>query len=158
MKRIFALMAAAIVFLFAGQQARAEVITPVLAYGDAVIEKFEWGYLHCIEVRVTAEVTGAHTGEVSDILIPIDINGILLVAETDPGTTSPTAAYDLTITNYGLDLFGAALNDRSATATEREQPTIPGVPVKGYLTLTTANQSVSLAQFAVRIFYYDTRK
>jgi len=42
---------------------------------------------------------------------------------TDPGSTAPTAAYDIEILDeYSCDIFGGTLHDRSATATEQAFP------------------------------------
>jgi len=47
---------------------------------------------------------------------------------TNPGTTAPTAAYDITIADAnGLSVFGTQLDNRSATATEQIAPVISSV-------------------------------
>lgn len=46
-----------------------------------------------------------------------------LMAVTAPGVTNPTAAYDITILDeYGVDVFGGELTNRSASANEQAIP------------------------------------
>ena len=50
--------------------------------------------------------------------------GYLMFAITDPGTT-PTASYDITITDaYSADVMGGVLADRSNSTTEQAHPNI----------------------------------
>jgi len=108
------------------------------------------------------EVTIAWTGDASDGSIPDtafssvimrDIRGLYAgCAETVPGSTSPTSLYDITIVDeYGLDIFGGALGDRSATATEQTYPKIvsSGIygnrPINSVLTFKLENNSVASA-------------
>ena len=92
------------------------------------------------------------------------INGVVIAVETDPGTTAPTANYDLTITNpRGVDIMGGALSNRSATATEIVPPTLgyaSEVPTFGILTIraTAGSQLVKNATVRLRIFTRDEKK
>ena len=46
---------------------------------------------------------------------------------TDPGSTAPTADYDITMPDqYGIDVTGATLTDRSATASQQVVPLLNG--------------------------------
>jgi len=50
---------------------------------------------------------------------PFGVRGWYLYnVTTNPGTSSPTAAYDITLVSDGEDVAGGLLADRSATATE----------------------------------------
>lgn len=81
----------------------------------------------------------------------VDILGrYCILGVTDPGTTAPTVAYDITIEDeYGCDIFGGKLNDRSASASEQEMPLIgtayDGRVITGALTFKLANNSVNSA-------------
>ena len=78
-------------------------------------------------------------------------------AQTDPGTTAPTADYDITVTDAaGEDLFGTNMNDRSTSATESAVPAIGGLnatrTIDSALTLNIANNSVNGATGVVKLF------
>ncbi len=83
------------------------------------------------------------------------IDGTLLYVETDPGSTAPTNAYDITLT----DELGLAMTvsncDNATTATVK--PTVSGsaqqVPVWGNLLLDIANNSVNSATGKIRLFW-----
>ena len=87
------------------------------------------------------------------------IDGYVIMAVTDPGTVSPTASYDLTITDEdGEDIMGGALVNRSATATESAQPEIGGTAVisrrvNGLVTLAITGNSVNSAATEVKLYY-----
>lgn len=73
-----------------------------------------------------------------------------ILGVTDPGTTAPTASYDITIVDeHGCDIFGGELNDRSASASEQTTPLIgssyEGRIITGALTFKLANNSVNSA-------------
>lgn len=81
----------------------------------------------------------------------INIHGrYCILGVTDPGTTAPSADYDITIVDeYGCDIFGGKLADRSATLSEQEMPLIgtayDGRVVTGTITFKLANNSVNSA-------------
>lgn len=84
------------------------------------------------------------------------INGILTWVETDPGSTAPTASYDVTLTDaLGLSI---TVSDRSATATEFTKPTASGsaqaVPVWGRLLLDISNNSEASATGRIRLYWF----
>lgn len=116
------------------------------------------------------EVTITWTGDASDGSVPDtafgsgvmrDIRGLYAgCAETDPGSTSPTALYDITIVDeYALDIYGGALGNRSATATEQTYPKIvsSGIygtrPISSVLTFKLAGNSVASATGVVKIIF-----
>ncbi len=88
-------------------------------------------------------------GSVPNAAIP-ETTGYVVLAITDPGATAPTANYDITIEDeFGVDIMGGALTDRSATLTEQAMPLIAVTPVprmvNGALTFKLANNSVNSA-------------
>lgn len=89
-----------------------------------------------------------------DLIYPV--NGILAWVETDPGSTQPTASYDITLTDaLGLSI---TVSDRSATATEFVKPTASGsaqtVPVWGKLLLDISNNSAASATGRIRLYWF----
>lgn len=69
---------------------------------------------------------------------------------TDPGTTAPTANYDIEILDeYGCDIFGGNFNNRSASDSEQTLPVINnGLGSRlcaGILTFKLTNNSVNSA-------------
>lgn len=81
----------------------------------------------------------------------------LIQAVTNPGTTAPTADYDITLTDAdGLDVMGGTLANRHTSNTEVAIP-YPGslayapVPITSALTLTITNNSVNSATGTVVI-------
>jgi len=91
---------------------------------------------------ITAEIAGCHLVEV----------------RTNPGSTAPTAAYDIALNDTdGIDLMGGALNDRSATASERAAPKVAtgvygSAAIDGAITMVITNQAVHSATGTVRVF------
>lgn len=82
----------------------------------------------------------------------------LYAMETNPGTTSPTDNYDITLEDAdGLDILGGAGADRDASATEKVMPKINGieapVPIDGPLTLKITNNSVNSAVISIKFYF-----
>lgn len=116
-------------------------LTAFLAVCIMLLPLIAWG---AGSVTVTTEnilgqdirlIKFAWTGDSSDGSVPATtlttaqsqfVQGYYLCgAETDPGSPSPTAAYDITITDSGgNDLMGGVLADRSASATEYAVPAL----------------------------------
>lgn len=107
--------------------------------------------MYMIEVVVEADTSGVMSNTDTE-----NIDGIVYMVETDPGTTAPTANYDMTLlNNNGIDIMGGNLANRSATLTQRASPlNYQAQPVKGPLTLTMSNNSVVNAMFTVRIWFF----
>lgn len=87
------------------------------------------------------------------------VYGEIYTVETDPGSTAPTADYDITLTDAaGNDVMGGAIGDRSATATERAAPLLttgvewPAAFV-GPLTVNWSNNSVDSATGTIKIYW-----
>lgn len=131
-----------------------------------------WGAGTCVETVSTYKdgdfmLTWTCTGDASDGTFPAttsnfrgnNIDGYVYMVVTDPGTPSPTASYDITITDAsGVDIMGGELADRSATASEQVVPKIDGLygarRVNGTITLNVTNNSVTAASIVVKVFGY----
>ena len=103
----------------------------------------------------------AADGSVTSVASTSDIFGSVVLVVTNPGSTSPTADYDITLTDEeGCDILGAEGVDRSATVSEQVMPKIGSayLPrfVNSKLTLNIANNSVDSAGGVVLI-YVETR-
>ena len=86
-------------------------------------------------------------------VIPGGIAGHLMDMITDPGSPSPTALYDITVTQDGRDLLGGYGADRSATVTESiRDGGFSLAEANGPATLNITNNSVNSAQFGIRFF------
>ena len=87
------------------------------------------------------------------------IEGFLLGIETNPGTTAPTAAYDIALTDSsGLDILSGAGDNKSASATEYASVAIgtyhhPPLSKNETYTLAITNQSVNSADIVIKLFY-----
>lgn len=91
------------------------------------------------------------TGAIPDLAITDRKGWWITKIVTNPGTTGPTANYDITlIDSDGADLADGAVTNRSATATEQEAMAAQ-IPSDGF-TLTFAGNSVNSATGTVRIF------
>jgi len=118
----------------------------------------QFGSLNFLVVSWT---TASESTSITDF-ITRNINGLVLGVETLPSDASaPTASYDITLTNqYGLDIMGGALANRSATATEYIQPynaTEGGyvsMPVDGALTVAILGNSVTDASGEIIVYYF----
>lgn len=81
------------------------------------------------------------------------------LAVTNPGATAPTASYDIEILDAdGIDIFGAALNNRSATLSEQARPdmtTLAGERLVdgGLLTFALTNNSVNSATGVCKVYF-----
>lgn len=114
------------------------------------------GGVHKLEISWTAHTDGSYTS-----FDTRNINGMVFGVETDPGSTAPAAAYDITLKDsYGLDIMGGVLADRSATATEFVQPynaaqnTYQSMPVHGSLSLAISNIVTNSGDGKVVIYYF----
>lgn len=107
------------------------------------------------EIELTCTGDGSITA-FSIIPKNYNVRGYFLYSvTTDPGTSAPTAAYDITLVVNGEDIAGGLLADRSATNTETVliAPTGKGYPIMGdsamAVTFTgeTANPSTIVIKF-----------
>ena len=117
MKRLTAFLAVCIMLL------------PLLAWGAGSVtvttENILGQEIRLIKFAWTADVAAATVPATTLTTAQSEfVQGYYLCgAETDPGTTGPTALYDITITDSGgNDLMGGELANRSATETEYAIP------------------------------------
>jgi len=132
-----------------------------LAASSCTAKAYEAGGDIVVELAWTAHTDGSFT----DYAIPANILTMIRgkrahLGITDPGGTAPTTLYDITIDDaLGADIFGGALGDRSATATEQTTPLVNGISrtrlVYTSLTLTISNNSVNAATGIIVIIFSD---
>ena len=105
---------------------------------------------------VFAYVADSGGGSVPATASNAPIDGYVFLVTTNPGTTAPTANYDITLTDTdGVDIMAGDLADRSATVSEQEDAAYGSRYVEGILTLTITNNSVNSAVGTVNVYYYD---
>ena len=144
MKRIYT--AVAVVLILASIALAASSVTQTYDSVSADLSVLEYSW--------TADTDGSISNAVSTRYI----EGYIVLVETDPGATAPTAAYDIELlSNDGSDLMGGQLADRSATDAEAEVAKIGGDVygprlVNSNITLSITNNSVNSATGIVRIF------
>lgn len=126
------------------------------AYAEVEITNHQFGSMKVMVIDWTAETNGTFTVAETNA-----INGTVGWVETKPGSTAPTALYDITLTNSdGLDIMGGKLADRSATLAEGSAPydTVGAIylttPVRGPLDITITNNSVNSATGTISIFFW----
>lgn len=106
-------------------------------------------------IRCAWQADGA--GNKADVSLGA-IDGRIVQIVTDPGSTAPAASYDLTLEDeYGNDLAGGAIANRSATATEVVRPSDGSNPIdrwtQGDATLTFSNLTNADCNGDVFVFY-----
>jgi hypothetical protein len=113
-----------------------------------------------VEIVTIAWTADASNGSVPTITIPL--NGFCLKAVTVPGSTAPTALYDIALgdpASSALDALNGALKDRSATVAETVQPVLTGgtspIFLAGNYTFTVSNNSVNSATGTVILYLVD---
>ena len=87
------------------------------------------------------------------------IDGYVFLVITDPGTTSPTDDYDITLNDdNGIDIMGGELANRDETNSEQAVPKIDAVYgsrwVDGVLEIAVTGNSVASAVTVVKVFIY----
>lgn len=112
-------------------------------------------------------ITYAWTGDASNGTVPAtagpEIEGFVLMAVTDPGSTAPTDNYDITLTDGdSVDVFGAELSNRDTLLSEQAIPKVGSDYkkryVKGTLTLNLSNNSATSATGTVKVYVYSIRE
>jgi hypothetical protein len=153
MKRIFTLLLA--VFL----------AVPLLSFGAGTCTQNVTGTMDSITRQIiTQQLTSVCTGDSGNGVFPATaINSANLTklqgwylyqAQTKPGTTAPTALYDITLIDAnGYDIMGGLLNNRSATLAET---VLAGFAAAGYpivspsgFTITPTGNSVASGSFTL---------
>jgi hypothetical protein len=91
-------------------------------------------------------------GTTGTIYVPASMYGMWAgVAITDPGTTAPTALYDIVLSSTvssrwaSLDIFDGNLMNRSATVTEKATWSMAPFPLYGPITFTLSGNAVNNA-------------
>lgn len=147
MKRIITLIIIAAIWLMS---------VPAHAAGTVTINGYWIGNdqsMYAVYITWTADVSDGSVPDTAfSAIIMRDIKSLYAgQAITDPGSTAPTASYDITIVDeYGIDIYGGALADRSASSGERTYPKLTSSiyitnPIIGNLTFKLAGNSVHSA-------------
>lgn len=149
MKKIIYLFAALFV-LFAAQIAWAAEGTCTVTYANITSE--------------VSSITWTWTASSTDGSVPStasgSVKGWVFMATTDPGAVAPQASYDIVVNDTAsVDIFGAELNDRSATLGQHAVPKIGTAYygqrfVNGALTMVLTNNNVNSATGTLTIYYY----
>lgn len=149
MKNIYTLIIAVLALVVFATAAGADTLT------ETSITDYKGFSIH--DFTYVMDSGGTNTEQIS-----YDINGYIIAVETDPGTTAPTANYDMTITDeYGADVMGGALANRHTSTTEIAAPSLgyaSKVPVTGNLTFNVTNQLVKNASVRILIYTTDEKK
>lgn len=112
-----------------------------------------------VEIVTIDWVGDAADGSVPDL--SLDLDGYLVKVVTNPGSTAPTANYDITIedpTDNALDAAGGLLANRHTTTTEQVYPLVTGAAcpifLAGTYNVAVSNNAVNSA--SGRIVFYLT--
>lgn len=134
------------------------LLGPIMAAHAAVTISAESvtdvGPMSIYECTITHATTAGTTA-----VMTYPINGLIDSVESNPGSTAPTALYDLSLEDdWGLDVMGTALNNLSATVTETNKPYVNSVrgnaPTKGLHTITSSGNTAVGATVQLRIKYF----
>lgn len=106
-----------------------------------------------LEMAWTASADGSFTSSPS-----VSFNGYIFQVTTIPGYASPTANYDITLTDSdGVDVMGAELSNRSASANEQVKPKMGNDYgdrfVAGGVSLNISNNASANATGKLKIYY-----
>jgi hypothetical protein len=154
MKKVIAVIALLLVLIASTAMAAGTVtVTTQTGSGDAIIVHFAW-----TADAADGSVPATLSGEGEDW--PINYSGCIYAMETNPGSTAPTADYDITLTDSdGVDMLGGGGADRSATVSEIVPAKIGTVfgcfPTQNEFTLTITNNSVNSATGTVKVYIYQ---
>jgi hypothetical protein len=117
--------------------------------------------------KVVEKVTISWTASSSDGSVPdtnIDLKGFVLKAITDPGSTAPTANYDIAFgdpEDTALDAFDGALQNRATATTEQKAVVLSGatepVFLDGTYQLQITNNLVNSATGTIILYLVDHR-
>jgi len=106
-----------------------------------------------------AATDGSLTATAIDSAIVKEIRGKKCVmGVTNPGSTAPQADYDIAINDAeGCDIFGAELNNRSATVSQQACPKIGNTygsrPIDSALTFALSGNNVNSATGRLKLFF-----
>lgn len=127
-----------------------------MAVGTTTVTHYTLGTVRRIQVDFVASSTD---GSVPDTVLPA-IEGRLMELTTNPGSTAPTANYDLTLIDAeGVDRLQGVGANRHTSATESAIPVYSGSTIHpvvsrtDVLTLKLANNSVNSATGRIILIY-----
>jgi len=155
MKRLTMIIFAALFALTVG--------TPAHAVGTVTqkLDKYPNANLQVVTFTWTADAAAATipSTATTDAITAAIIGWYVWAIETDPGSTAPTAAYDIVLNDAnGFDIAGGQLANRSATATEKVIPKLDATTslygahlVNSALTLVITNNLVNSATGTVKL-------
>ncbi|KKN75061.1 hypothetical protein LCGC14_0384350 [marine sediment metagenome] len=151
MKRLSAIILLAVILSVPGLALGVTNNDEVVSYQEPYI----YGPFRVLEITITAD---SGDGTLPAQPIPYAINGMVMLVETNPGSTAPTDNYDLTLTGInGADIMGGALTNRDTATTERTQALTNGsygvAVTHRTLTLNLTNNSVVSADFVIWIYW-----
>lgn len=118
-----------------------------------------------VEIVTVSFVGDASDGSVPTLAIPM--SGFVKKVVTNPGSTAPTANYDIALgdpEDSALDALGAALQNRHTSNTEQVYPLLAGAPgtvsstpvfLAGTYTLAITNNSVNSATGTITFYLVD---
>lgn len=115
------------------------------------------GPIGCVTLTVTADAVDASVPNTS---LTTRISGRLVALETDPGSTAPSANYDITLEDAnGHDVLQGVGANRAAASTEKVAVVFSGtsvhppVAMSDTLTFKIANNAVNSAGVVVKLYY-----
>ena len=115
------------------------------------------GPIGIVELTATAD---ASDGSYPDTALATKISGKLFAMETNPGSTGPTANYDITLVDQeGHDVLEGVGANRHTSNTEKVSIVYSGTAIHSEvaksdtLTLNIDNNSVNSAVSVIRIYY-----
>lgn len=95
--------------------------------------------------------------------LSLDLRGFLVKAVTNPGSTAPTASYDIAITDpedSNLDAAATLLNNRHTSTTEQVYPLISGAACPIFLCgtygIAITNNSVNSATGRIILYLIES--
>lgn len=105
------------------------------------------------------------SGGTGTTAIPYELAGEIICIETDPGTTAPTANYDMQLLDdNSIDVMGGALANRHTSTSERAYPIVnsvhitTGIPTEGALSVYRENNLVQDATVTLKIFVKNQQR
>lgn len=157
-------------------------LMPLILVGIVLLTFSAMGAGTVTVTRTENNLAGGHTryqvvqidwvGDATDGSVPtktVSLYGWVQKAITNPGSTAPSANYDIAFTDpedSALDLFANALQNRHTTTTEQVYPLIAGSPgtvssvkvfAAGSYLFTLTNNSIASATGRLLLYLTDTQ-
>jgi hypothetical protein len=116
---------------------------------------------YALDFNMVADASSSTFTAVSSA--PYRIDGYVVKAETNPGSTAPTDNYDITITDAeSCDIMGGELSNRDTAISEQAIPKAGNAYgdmfVEGLVTCTVTNNAVVNATTKVIIYFRRSPK